>query len=182
VQKVVLARVIALVGRSPIACWFPHTTRRALYFCRSLCLSSLYLNTYMHPSICCPFVFVRSISLKVCIRSCSAMCRRCASLNWFQNRCFSSSRRLVGLGRRLLLWTLKYRLALNTPSYLVATLYCLKSSSLCGSSSAISHDWLASLAPLASVSLAATPLGLALLASVSLASLPRIRRLAKLAC
>jgi hypothetical protein len=96
VQKVVLARVVVLVGRSPAACWFPHTTRRALHFCRFSCLSSLYLNTHMHPSICCPFVFVRSTSLNVRIRSCSAKCRRCAFLNCFRSGYFSSSRRLVG--------------------------------------------------------------------------------------
>src|ERR1700733_2522704 len=137
VRKVVLARVVALVGRSPVACWFPHTTRRALHFFRFLCLSSLYLNTHMHPSICCPFIFARSTSLKVRIRLCSAKCWHCASLNLSQRGCFSSSRRLVGSGGRSLLWTLKYRPALNAPSHLVATLYCLKSSSLCGSSSAI---------------------------------------------
>src|SRR4030088_2738000 len=133
VRKVVLAKVVALVGRSPAACWFPHTTRRALHFCRFPCLSSLYLNTHIHPSICYPFAFVQSTSLNVRIRSCSTKYRCCASLNCFRSGCFSTSHRLVGSSGRSLLWPLKYRPALNAPSHLVATLYCLKSSSLCGS-------------------------------------------------
>jgi hypothetical protein len=32
VWKVVLANVVALVGRSPGAYWFPYTTKRALHF------------------------------------------------------------------------------------------------------------------------------------------------------
>jgi hypothetical protein len=133
VRKVVLARVVALVRRSLAACWFSHTTKRVLYFCRFLCLSSLYLNTHMYFSICCLFVFVRSTFLNVCIWLCFAKCRRCASLNYFRSGCFSSLCRLVGSSGRSLLWALKYRFVLNALSYLVATLYCLKSSSLCGS-------------------------------------------------
>ncbi len=72
-RKEVIARVVALLGKSSRFCWLPNITNLALHFWSRPCLSVLYLKTYWHPNTWWPFalaLLTDSQDLNCCLCCC----------------------------------------------------------------------------------------------------------------
>ena len=106
-RREIIARVVALIGKSWCFCWLPYTTNLALHFWSRTCLLVWYLKTYWHPSTWWLFalaLLTNSQNLNCCL--CWCMWISISARNRSSNQWPLSSWWLTGSGGRSRLWTI----------------------------------------------------------------------------